>query len=350
MNSKQRCLASLSPDLIPDRVPWIEQIVHSKIIGSLSDLNITDRVARGEGNTREMRQYNEIASQIYQDLGLDGIGCTAWTPTISDPVIVEGKIVPRTHTPGIKDWDSFNRRTLELPRSSDLGFLERVDTWFEIMSRSNLFLILVVGMQYRMLEVSVGFENMAMWHVDQPDLLHACADFFCGWTCETIQMILDRYPFDALWLDDDLAYKTSTFISPPMLREYVFPYHRRIVKLAESYNLPTLFHSDGNLLEIQDDLIGIGFSALHPLERMANDIRAVKKRVANRITIMGNVDIDFLERGDPARCYDEAASLIKDLGPRRYILSSGNCITENVIVENLKQMARAVSEQSEAPI
>jgi len=346
MNSKQRVLAAFSADQIPDRVPWVEQLVHWKVISQIVGRELTDPIGIGETDRKEIIDYHSIASRVYADLGLDGIACPAWTPGIVDPVIVDGKAQPRVSTPGIVDWDSFNRRTSDLPRPRNMPFAKYIAPWFEALSRTDMFLALAVGMQYRMLEISVGFENMAVWHMEQPDLLHACAKFFCDWTCEAIEMILARCPFHAVWLDDDLAFKTGTFISPDMLREYVFPYHRRIVEVVSAHNLPTMYHSDGNLSQILDDLIESGFVSLHPLERLAFDIRSARKQVGHRITLMGNVDIDFLERGDPQLCYHEAMSLINDLGPRRFILTSGNAITANVKVENLMQMSRAVLEQT----
>ena len=350
MNSRQRVLAALSSKQTPDRVPWVEQNVHHKVISKLLKRDVIDplMMANYEGKAidlRETTEYTSAALSVYTDLGLDGIGCMAWTPSIGEPVIVNGKVSKGAFKPGILDWDTFNKRSKELPRPSKMPFANYAQGWSEAMENSNMFRALLVGMQYRMLEVSIGFENMAMWHIEQPKLLHAAAQFFCDWTCEAITMILEKFPFDAVWLDDDLAFKTGTFISPVMLKEYVFPYHRQIVELVKSFSLPTMFHSDGNLSSILDDLIDSGFCSIHPLERLAFDIRSARSVVGDRITVMGNVDIDFLEAGDTETCYNEAASLIRELGPRRFILTSGNAITANTKIENLRAMSRAILEQ-----
>ena len=345
MNSKQRVLAALSADQTPDRVPWIEQLFHHNVISALIGQDVVDPITIGDTRAEPIAAYQAVALPVYDELGLDGISCPAWTHGIADPVMRDGQIVPRTSKPALHDWDSFNQRTAQYPRPDQMPFAQYVPAWFQAMSHTGMFLPLAVGMQYRLLEVSIGFENMAVWHVEQPDLLHACARFFCDWTCAALRMILDQCPFDAVWLDDDLAFKTATFISPTMLREYVFPYHRQIVDVVSSYGLPTLFHSDGNLEAILDDLIANGFVALHPLERLAFDIRAARNKLGPRITLMGNVDIDFLERSTPDACFREAASLIADLGPRRYILTSGNSITANVKPDNLRAMSRAVRSQ-----
>ena len=346
MNSRELVLAALSSDQTPDRVPWVEQDIHAKVVGAMLQKDLNDPLAMEKVDAETTTEYVSDALNVYADLGLDGIGCMVWTPALGDSVIIDGKVSTTALKPGILDWNTFNKLSKELPRPADLPIINYVKGWSDAMSDSNMFRALLVGMQYRMLEVSIGLENMAIWHVEKPDLLHAAAQFFCDWTCEAIRMVLDKFPFDAVWLDDDLAFKTGTFVSPVMLKEYVFPYHRKIVATAKSYGLPTMFHSDGNLSSILNDLIDSGFVSIHPLERLAFDIRSARNVVHDRITVMGNIDIDFLEKGEPDLCYNETASLIKELGPRRFILASGNAITANVKIENLKAISRAVLEQN----
>lgn len=350
MTSRQRVLAALSDDQTPDRVPWIEQLVYHQVVSKLIGKEVEDPIMMGQADKKAIIEYHTMASQLYAELGLDGISCTAWTNGIVDPVIKDGKVMPRATKPAIWDWDSFNKRTAEYPRPSETLFASCLPAWSEAMDKTDMFRSLLVGMQYRLLELTIGFENMAMFSIDNPELLHACASFFCDWTCEAIRMILDRCEFDAVWLDDDLAFKTGTMVSPAMLREYVFPYHRKIVETAKSYGLPTLFHSDGNLEAVIDDLIDVGFASLHPFERLAFDIRDARKKIGHRITLMGNLDIDYLVAGSPETCYNEAASLIAELGPRKYILTSGNCITASVLPENLKAMSRAVLSQKSSEL
>lgn len=346
MNSRQRVLAALSDDQTPDRVPWIEQAVQYQVISGLIGKEVVDPIALSQTDEKAIIEYHTMVSKVYADLGLDGIACDAWTAGIVDPVYQDGKLLERETRPAIYDWDSFNKRTAAYPKPSEVPFALYMPAWSKAMSNTNMFRAVAMGMQYRLLEVTVGFENMAIWPIEQPDLLHACASFFCDWTCESIRLIFDRCELDAVWFDDDMAFKTSTFVSPAMLREFVFPYHRKIVETVSSYNVPTLFHSDGNLEKVLDDLIDVGFVALHPLERLAFDIRNARKKLGHRVTLMGNVDIDFLEAGTPEQCFDEAASLIAELGPRKYILTSGNSITKNVLPENLKAMSRAVLSQN----
>jgi hypothetical protein len=39
---------------------------------------------------QRVRKYYSLAADVLAGLGLNGIGCPAWTPTITDPVFVDG--------------------------------------------------------------------------------------------------------------------------------------------------------------------------------------------------------------------------------------------------------------------
>ena len=59
-----------------------------------------------------------------------------------------------------------------------------------------------------------------------------------------------------------------------------------------------VFHSDGYLWEVIDDLIDLGINALHPIEPKAMDIIDVKRHCRGRICIIGNIDLGYtLTRG-----------------------------------------------------
>ena len=80
---------------------------------------------------------------------------------------------------------------------------------------------------------------------------------------------------------DDIAYKTSLLFSPSFLREKYFPRLPEIFKQAQDKGIKVIFHSDGNLNEIMDDLIDCGINALNPLEKCANmDIVNIREKIS----------------------------------------------------------------------
>ncbi len=95
----------------------------------------------------------------------------------------------------------------------------------------------------------------------------------------------------ALWYSDDIAYQTGLLVSPRVLRTYHFPWVKKIGDLARARNIPFIYHTDGILWDVMEDLIGCGVGVLHPIEPQAMDIREVKQRYGDRLCLMGNLDL-----------------------------------------------------------
>jgi len=155
-----------------------------------------------------------------------------------------------------------------------------------------------------------------------------------------------------LWIGDDLAFNVAPMINPKYLRKYVFPHYKKICNLAKQKGIPIIFHSDGNLWPVMDDLIACGFNALHPIEPLAMDINEVKAKVGNKLCIMGNIDLSYtLTRGTPQEVKAEVRKRIEDLAPGGgYVVSSSNSITYYVPIENYVAMLEAVFEYGKYPV
>ena len=103
-----------------------------------------------------------------------------------------------------------------------------------------------------------------------------------------------------------------------------------------------MVHSDGNMAPFLDDFAGLGIAGMHPNEKGAMDIRAVKRDYGDRLCVLGNVDIDLLTRGTPDEVDAEVRALIRDLAPGGgYILTSGNSLTSYLQPGNVLAMTEA---------
>jgi uroporphyrinogen decarboxylase len=156
----------------------------------------------------------------------------------------------------------------------------------------------------------------------------------------------------ALWLADDLAYGSGPFVSPEVLRKYLFPWYRKISEIAHGIDCPLLFHSDGNLLSVLDDLVEIGFNAIQPVEPNAMDIKRLKQKYAGRLCLVGNIDLGYtLTRGTPDQVRGEVQQRIRDVGPGGgYCVGSSNTVTNYVPLENFRAMVDATFAYGKYPV
>lgn len=150
---------------------------------------------------------------------------------------------------------------------------------------------------------------------------------------------------DGILIGDDMAYNKGMMMSPKIFRELIFPAMKREVQtLKKISGLPIFFHSDGNLNEVMDDIIGMGFDGLHSLQPSANmDIERIKIKYGDKLCLMGNVDLNYLlPYGKPEEIEEKVKWLIKVAGRNGgYMLSTCNVLTKDVPLENALAMYQA---------
>ncbi len=155
----------------------------------------------------------------------------------------------------------------------------------------------------------------------------------------------------ALWVVDDLSYGSGPMIDPKFIRKYVFPWYEELAKVAKKQGLLLFFHSDGNIWPIMNDLVGIGFDAIHPIDPTSMDIREVKARVGNQLAVMGNIHTDLLHRGTPEEVRELTQKTIREIAPGGgFAIGSGNSVPEWARFENYQAMRETALEFGRYPI
>jgi uroporphyrinogen decarboxylase len=128
-------------------------------------------------------------------------------------------------------------------------------------------------------------------------------------------------------------------ISPAHLRELVFPWHKRMVEAVHKAGRFFLLHACGNLTEVMDDIIDVGFDGKHSFEDAIMPVSEAKKRWGSRIALLGGVDVDFLCRASQARIREYVRSVLRQCAPGGgYALGTGNSVANYIPVANFLTM------------
>jgi uroporphyrinogen decarboxylase len=167
-----------------------------------------------------------------------------------------------------------------------------------------------------------------------------------------VEILLEFDTVGAIWINDDMGSSNSTLINPKYYRKLLFPWYERIAERVHARNLPLMLHSDGCLYRILEDLVRIGFNAIHPIEPKAMDIQRVRQIVGPGVCLIGNVDLAFpLSLGTPEDVEANVRELICTMGPSGgYCISSGNSVPEYVPYENWLAMRNAALSYGVYPI
>ncbi len=140
----------------------------------------------------------------------------------------------------------------------------------------------------------------------------------------------------ALRQGDDLGFKSSTFLSPELLRRYVFPTYKKMVEIAHNNGKPFILHSCGNLKDVYDDLIDdCKIDAKHSFEDAIMPVSEFKKVYGSRVTALGGLDVDTICRSGEKELRAYARKRIEEcFGDGYWALGTGNSLTDYMPVEN----------------
>jgi len=156
-----------------------------------------------------------------------------------------------------------------------------------------------------------------------------------------------------LW--DDFGYKNGLFMSPRYYRKYIFPWLKQICDAAHKQDCKILLHSDGDLIEIFEDIINSGVDVLNPIESTtANpeyDIFKLNEKYGDKITFSGNLSPIMLAMGEISEIESMAKRLIRELAPGGgYIFGSGHSINPAIPLEKFEAMQNIKRKYGNYPI
>jgi len=191
----------------------------------------------------------------------------------------------------------------------------------------------------------MGFEEFSFALFDNPQLIRTLFDIIGNLVLSMFEYFAQSDTVDVLWYSDDIAYSSGLMLSPSILREYFFPWLKKIGDLAKAANKPLIYHTDGVLYEVMEDIIASGVDALHPIEPQAMAIAEVKERYGDRLCLIGHVDVDLLARGTPEQIREKVRQNIEEAAYNGgYCVGSGNSVPEYIKFENYLAMLDAAKE------
>ena len=150
----------------------------------------------------------------------------------------------------------------------------------------------------------------------------------------------DRVPM--IYFYDDVGATRSLLVSREMWEAHIRPYHARLLDLARSAGLETMYHTDGAVDRLIGDFIDMGVDVLSPIqpEVAGFDPRTLKERYGSRLSFHGGVSVtEVLPRGDPAVVRQTVHDLVQTLGRGGgYIMASSHHIQADTPIANVLAM------------
>jgi hypothetical protein len=119
------------------------------------------------------------------------------------------------------------------------------------------------------------------------------------------------------FIGDDIAYKGKLMFSPAFLRRTFLPMLRRCIEPLHAAGVTVIYHSDGCLWEIMDDLLDAGIDGLNPIEPLAGmTLAALRQRYGRRLILVGGIDCSqLLPLGTPEQIREAVRDAMRVAAP-----------------------------------
>jgi uroporphyrinogen-III decarboxylase len=144
-----------------------------------------------------------------------------------------------------------------------------------------------------------GFEPLCMKFIEEPEFVREMIEFWTEYVSRVLRRLLDAGVSDSLGINEDMAYKEKSMISPAMTREFLLPTWRRWVAEAKAAGVPLIdMDSDGKVDELIPIWIEAGINLCDPIEVAAgNDINQYRKTFGRKIAFRQGVDKRRMAKG-----------------------------------------------------
>jgi hypothetical protein len=188
----------------------------------------------------------------------------------------------------------------------------------------------------------LGFEFFSYLASDEPGLISEYMERHTELEVRIIHAYADSGLSPCALTYGDIAMKNSLMHSPEWLRQEFFPRLKRLNDAYHEHGVKCLFHSDGNLMEIMDDLLQTGIDGLNPIETAAGmNLGEVYRKYGDRIFLTGGIDMSqLLSYGTPEEVLRVSEEALRS-APRGYFIGSTTEIDNSAKLENVLAMLRA---------
>ena len=182
-----------------------------------------------------------------------------------------------------------------------------------------------------------GLENFLMDIATESPIMVKMLDILLERKLEIVRRYA-KAGIDMLSIGGDIAMHNSLFMKPSLWRKHFKWRDALLIEEAKKYGVKYFFlHSDGNLMEIMEDLIEIGFNVIDPIQPECMNPYEIKERFGDKLTLHGTISSQrTLPFGTVEDVRNEVRERIERCGKNGgLVIAPNNVVQFDVPLENL---------------
>ena len=182
----------------------------------------------------------------------------------------------------------------------------------------------------------LGFTLLSYVMADDPGLLSEALEITTENHIAICHAIADPELSPCVLTYCDVAFKDHLLYSPRFLRTEIFPRIKRMNDAWHEHGIQCLYHSDGYLMDVLDDIVATGADGLNPIETVAGmSLKEVRQRYP-KLFLAGGIDMSqLLSNGEPEEVREVCRQAIRDAYPGYFMGSTteadNSCKPENLV-------------------
>ena len=185
-----------------------------------------------------------------------------------------------------------------------------------------------------------GTTDLMMDILEKPEWAHKLIDLSTRLIIDWLKAQAEAMgpTVEGIFILDDIV----GFLSPSHYKEFAHPYLKRICD-AFPADWVKIYHNDANVNACLEHIPDCGFHVLNWGKQ--TDIADVKRRVGNRLCLMGNVNpLEIGVRGTPEQVHAATLAVLEKSAGENIILSLGGGVSPGMPRQNILAMQQALAE------
>lgn len=195
---------------------------------------------------------------------------------------------------------------------------------------------------------SMGLELFTYFQLDYPEVLKAYIEASTARELRRVHAVSDLSLSPVILIPEDFATKQGPIFPPEFLKEFHYPYVRKLADAWHEHGVKALYHSDGNWKKVIPDLVACNVDGFYCLEpNCSMDIVELKNAWPEMVWAGGVDGVDLMERGTPEQVKAEVLRHIREtraLDTGGMFVASSSEINPPIPPENFRAMVEAVLE------
>jgi len=178
--------------------------------------------------------------------------------------------------------------------------IETMRAWAERQRRGDAVVWITLEGFFWFPRTLMNIERLSLAFYDQPELVHAINQDLCDFNRRLMEQIAKVCVPTFMTFAEDVSYNLGPMISEQAFNDFLAPYYRQLIPMAEELNIIPLVDTDGDVTLMVPWLRNVGIRGVLPLERQAGVDGMKLREQYPDLGMVGHFDKMTMNKGEAA--------------------------------------------------